>query len=582
MDRSPNIMKPPFISRTYETTESNKTGSWRYRRPRYEDKTSPCSAACPVGEDIARIQMLVSGGLFEEAWQTILMENPFPGVCGRACFHPCEGMCNRESFDSAVAIHAIERFLADMAVQNNVKPTIEKRPQKSQRIAIIGSGPAGLSAAWFLNLLGYHCDIYESLPEAGGIMRWGIPEYRLPSDVLQNEISRIEKLGVSILTGRHVTEAELDTFHKKYDAVFIGCGHSRGLPLDITGETQESVGDGLEFLHGIRNGERPSCHGLTGVIGGGNTAVDIARTAIRLGGKSMILYRRRRQDMPAFHEEITMALEEGVELQELLSPTAVYPEGKRYRLILKKMKIEGQDADGRGKIIPDGEKVCEIIVDHAFAAIGADVSEPWYTPPSHDHRVLNLSHCRIWIKNASPLIYGGDLTNTTKNITQAIASGKQAAMALDTYFLQGLDSIPSRLAECRIGNGDSLSMEVYTGGIRKLRSPHIVRYEEINTDYFQLEQRISHNRLPVDERIVSFHEIEQGLEDGSAEREGGRCFNCGLCNQCDNCYIFCPDIAVIRGRNVESRQINPDYCKGCGLCVAECPRNAVTMEGEGI
>ena len=575
-------MKPLFISLTYETTESNKTGSWRYRKPRYEDKTSPCGAACPAGEDMAKVQMLISQGLFEEAWQTILRENPLPGVCGRVCFHPCEGMCNRESFDSAVAIHTIERFVADMAARNNLTPTIKKIPIKPRRIAMIGSGPAGLSAAWFLTVLGYHCDIYESLPEAGGIMRWGIPEYRLPSDVLKSEIARIEKLGIAIFTGRHITETEFNELRKKYDAVFMGCGHSRSLPLGIAGETPESVHDGLAFLQTVRKGERPSSPGLTAVIGGGNTAVDIARTVMRLGGKSVILYRRRRQDMPAFNEEITMALEEGVELRELLSPTAIYPDDKGYRLILRKMKIEGQDEDGRGKIIPDGEQTCEIICERVFAATGADVSEPWHNPPLNDHRVLNLSHCTVLLKDAAPLIYGGDLTNATKNITQAIASGKQAAMALDTCFRQGFDSIQSRLAECRFGDGNSLSMEVYMGGNRKLRSSHVVRYEEINTDYFQSEQRVSQNRLPVDARISSFNEIERGITDGPARQEAGRCFNYGLCNQCDNCYIFCPDVAVIRGRNMEDRQINPDYCKGCGLCAAECPRSAVMMEGEEI
>jgi len=576
-------LRPLFMPRTHETTEGNKTGSWRYLRPRYEDKTSPCSAACPAGEDIARIEMLSAQGFFKEAWETILRENPLPGVCGRVCFHPCEGICNREGFDSSLAIHTIERHLADTAARNDLKPALEKLASQPQKIAIIGSGPAGLSAAWFFTMLGYACDIYEALSEAGGILRWGIPEYRLPAPVLRTEIGRIESQGIRIFTGKHISESELNKLRGNYSAVFMGCGYSRSTPLGVSGETSESVKDGLEFLRSVRQGEKPSCQGLSAVIGGGNTAVDVARTVIRLGGKAAILYRRRRQDMPAFAEEIAMAMEEGVALHELLAPGAIEAQGDQYKLILRKMKIEGQDKDGRGRIVPDGDKTSEVTVERIFTATGADVAEPWYNPPSDKSGAITLSHCQIkFDKGGIPLVYGGDLTNVTKNVTQAIASGKQAAMAIDTYFQQGRDAIESRLASCRVGDGLSLSMEVYMQGARRLRSSHIVQPEEINTDYFQFEARVVQPRLLVEERTGSFNEIDMRISANLAIREASRCFNCGLCNQCDNCYIFCPDVAVIRGRNMEDRHINFDYCKGCGLCAAECPRNAVTLEREGL
>jgi len=236
------------MPRTYLTTESNKTGSWRFLRPRYDEKTSPCSANCPAGEDIARIEMLATQGLFKEAWETILLENPFPSVCGRVCFHPCEDRCNRRDFDDAVAIHSLERFLADTAIRYGIKPELEKRAPRKERIAIVGSGPAGLAAAWFLSLLGYSCQVFEASGEAGGVLRWGIPSYRLPLSALRHDIHQIEAQGVAILTGKPVTAELLSSLTKDHDAVFMGCGHGQGMPMNIPGENLQGVGEGLDFL----------------------------------------------------------------------------------------------------------------------------------------------------------------------------------------------------------------------------------------------------------------------------------------------------------------------------------------------
>lgn len=573
--------KPLFMSRSHVTTESNKTGTWRYMRPRYQEKTSPCSAACPAGEDIAKIEMLAGQSAFKEAWETILLENPFPGVCGRVCFHPCESECNRKNFDSPIAVHSLERFLSDTSVRNQFQPSFERLSKKPQKIAIVGSGPAGLSAAWFLSMLGYDCDVFESLPKAGGILHWGIPEYRLPSAVLQSEIGRIAERGVRIFTGRPISFESFSELRKKYSAVFLGCGYSRGRSLGIVGETESAIADGLAFLREIRNGGHPSCKGLSVVIGGGNTAIDVARSVIRLGGKAVILYRRRRQDMPAFEEEILMALEEGVELSDLLTPIKIEPYGNQYRLTLQRMKIEGEDRDGRGRIAPDGDKTSEIIVERVFAATGADIAESWYNPPSHGKGWTAFSHCSAFLETGDvPVVYGGDLTNELKNVTHAIASGKQAAMVLDTFFRQGFDAIESRLMASRVGNGPSLSMEIYMGGRRSARSKQVVPYNEINADYFQFESRVAQPRLLAGERTESFDEIDLRISPFLAMREAGRCFNCGLCNECDNCYHFCPDLSVIRGKNIEDRHIDYDYCKGCGICVVECPRNAMILGEE--
>jgi NADPH-dependent glutamate synthase beta subunit-like oxidoreductase len=572
--------KPLFMSRSHGTTESNITGTWRYMRPRYQEKTSPCSTACPAGEDIARIEMLAGQSAFREAWETILLENPLPGVCGRVCFHPCEGECNRKNFDSPIAVHHLERFLSDTSVRNQFQPSFERLSTKPQKVAIVGSGPAGLSAAWFLSMLGYECDVFEAQSKAGGILRWGIPEYRLPSAVLQSEIGRIAERGVRIYLGRPITSESFRELKGKYSAIFLGCGYGRGRSLGIAGESGSAVTDGLAFLREIRNGASPSCNGLSVVIGGGNTAIDVARSVMRLGGKAAILYRRRRQDMPGFEEELLMALEEGVELRELLAPIKIERDGNQIRLTLQPMKIDGEDQDGRGRIVPDGDQT-SMIVDRVFAATGADVAESWYAPPSPGKGWTALSHCLAFLETGDvPVVYGGDLTNGTKNVTHAIASGKQAAMVFDTFFQQGSAAIESRLQESSVGDGPALSMEIYLGGRRSARSRQVVPYSQINADYFQFESRVAQPRLLPKERTGSFDEIDLRISPFLAMREAGRCFNCGICNECDNCYLFCPDLSVIPGKHIAERLIDYDYCKGCGICVAECPRNAMILQEE--
>mgnify|MGYP001033916231 CR=1 FL=1 len=580
--RESESVVPLLIPRSYMSTESNLTGSWRFLKPCYEEKTAPCSTACPAGEDIGRIEMLMTQGMFKEAWETILRENPFPAVCGRVCFHPCEGKCNRGDFDDPIAIHSIERFLADTASRNEFKPAIDKLPSKQEKIAVIGAGPSGLAAAYFLTILGYTCDVFEFMPEAGGILRWGIPLYRLPVSVLRSEISRIEALGVRIHTGKHISQDFLEDAGNDYSAMFMGCGHSRTRELNIPGEDLEGVENGLEFLRKIREGEKHSFDGPVAVIGGGNTAVDVARNIIRLGGKALLVYRRRRQDMPAFDQEIQMAIEEGVKIRELLAPAKVELNGSEYTLTVQHMKVAGKDVDGRAAIEPEGDKTEEIKVQRIFKAIGEEAAEVWYNPPDKEKNMLTLGNSvLVNSSRGAALVFGGDITNKTKSVVHAVASGKEAAIALDIFFQEGFDAIESRLKTCAVGDGPSLSMEIYMGGPRSQRNHHVVQYDEINTDYFQLTSRVKQPRLLIEERLKTFGEIDLKISANLAMREAERCFNCGLCNQCDNCYYFCPDLAVIRDNSVQGRHINYDYCKGCGLCVVECPRNAMVLEEEG-
>ena len=583
-------MKDPIIDKQLElfiphssiSTAVNKTGSWRFFHPKYEEKTAPCSAACPLGQDIPRIEMLASRDQHKDALKVILDENPFPAVCGRVCFHPCEGACNRAHMDDPIAIHHIERFLGDRAISGEILADPNPRPPAAKKIAIAGAGPAGLAAAYFLARLGYGCDVFEAATKPGGLLRRGIPTYRLPREVLDYEIKRIEDAGVRIYCRTPVNGSLLQDLKKDYEALFVACGYGRSFMLNIQGE--EFAADGLDFLKRLSSGEKISYFGTSAVVGGGNTAIDVARSLVRLGAAPLIVYRRRIQDMPAFEPEVAMAVEEGVRIMELVTPIRIRESAGNsisslpgYELTLQKMKVINKDISGRARVAPDGDDTETVYVQNIFVAIGAAAEDLWQFPDSDETKSLPLSHC-CFFDQKLPLIYGGDLTSPIKSVSDAIASGKQAAMALDAYFNYGMDAVEERLAGCRVGDGQALSMDVYLENDRKNRTAHIVAYDEIVTDYFEPATRNAPPTLDAAERRRSFAEIESTLDNGTAAKEAARCFNCGICAACDYCRLYCPEMAVEVKK--ARRSINMDFCKGCGVCATECPRNAMSLEEE--
>jgi len=577
---------PLLLPHSCASTELNKTGSWRYVRPFYDEKTSPCSAACPLAEDIARIELLVSCNLMREAGRTLLVENPFPAVCGRVCFHHCETACNRAQLDEAVAIHHLERFVGDTLISDQSFAPVKTTAANGKKVAVAGAGPAGLAAAYFLSMLGYRCEIFEASAAPGGILRWGIPAYRLPFDVVEKEISRIEALGVTIHCRNRVSAELLQTFKTRYDAAFIGCGHGQAIDLKIEG-AQNAV-DGLQFLSQIRSAKGLSLEGkrTAAVIGGGNTAVDVARSLVRLGVEPVIVYRRRRQDMPAFDPEVEMALDEGVRLKTLRTPIRIQAAGGNepdhptsYVVTLQKMKLSDGQISGRTRVVPDSTETETLEVDLIFSAIGAEPAAPWNIISTGQLPSLDFSHCKL-INDDIPIACGGDLTNRSKSVSDAVASGKQAAIALDTCLKSGWNAVKQAVTGCQVGPGPAVSMAMYLGWERKGRNPHIVSYSEIKTHYFQTAQRASVSILSPPKRRQSFSPIEFTLSNEAALTESRRCFNCGICNACDICSLYCPEMSVMV--DAERRDVNLDYCKGCGLCVAECPRNAMALQEEDI
>ena len=567
----------PLFSRSGDTMEWNLTGSWRYLRPRYLDKDAPCSEACPAAEDIPLVELLASRGKFEEAWHRIREENPLTAVCGRVCFHPCERACNRGRYDDAVGINSLERHISDHAMRNRVAPIAPLPPSSGRRVAVVGAGPAGLAAAWFLRRNGHAVDLFDAREKPGGLLRYGIPSYRLPEPVLEWEVNLILDTGVQFKPGKTLGENLLWDELAGYDAVFLAIGAWQPNPLGVEGE--ELARDGLAFLEAVRRGNAPAVEGPVAVIGGGNTAMDVARTLLRLGAEPAIYYRRRLEDLPALPEEVRELTEEGIPIHPLVAPRALTKDGTNVNLALTPMEIVGEGEGSRAKIAPSGAPEQFIPVTAVFSATGFAPSEglPRGAAQSLGPFLSRLTpEAELGI--TVPVYLGGDLTNDNRTVVTAIASGKAAAVAIDAGF-RNLDPA-ERLEAGLVGTKGALSLNRLEREDRDARQRHVVGFEELNTIYFRYQGRTERPGLTLQERRTSFDEVKMRIAASMAMSEAERCFRCGICDQCDNCYLFCPDMSVLKPSGDEPRRIDFNYCKGCGVCVVECPRNAMILEGE--
>lgn len=545
MNRSNPVSQAGFLE--------NLTGSWRYLRPRYEEKLAPCIAACPAGERIEAWIKLIEEEKYVEAWQLIKFVNPFPRVSGRVCFHPCETECNRGRYDRAIAIHSLERFVSDRAKSTNksLRPNIEP---SGKSVGIVGSGPAGLTCAYHLALRGHAATIYEAETELGGLLRYGIPAYRLPKNILDEEVNDILELGVEVCAGARVDD--LEQARGIHDALFAATGFGVSRRLEIPGEDGDGVIDAIEFLKRVNSGALPNINGKALIVGGGNAAVDAARVALRLGTEPTIVYRRSRSEMPAYAPEAEEAEREGITIRFLAQPVEIIREDGRLALVeCVRTRLGETDDTGRRKALPVEGSNFPMEADTVIVAVGEQPDDTLFKPD-----LLQRQQPEESTNGAGGLpdgvFVGGDLTSAQRTVAHAIGSGRRTALLIDKY-LGGSGEDPAN----------------YLAG-------EMVKFEDLNIDYFQPEPRARIPMLSLRERDRNFGEIYLAMGTKAVAGEARRCFHCGACVSCDNCFVFCPDIAVKKdGEGIYS--IDYDYCKGCGICVHECPRDAMSI-GEEI
>jgi len=575
---SPSLPKtPPFppFSLSFEGTQASKTGTWRYLTPAYLNKLAPCNEACPAGEDVEAAMVLAGQEDYLEAWEKIIQENPLPRVCGRVCFHPCEGSCNRKDLDEAVSINALERFLGDYAYQSGKRFAAPEQKRK-EKIAIIGSGPAGLSCAYHLASLGYRVTIFEAQPKLGGVLRYGIPPYRLPKDILDQEIENILSLGVEVRAstalGAEVKWADL----KQFDGLFLATGAWKSLPLNIPGEEAEGVLSGLEFLRKVNSGEAVALGQRVAIIGGGNTAMDAARSALRLGAEPLIIYRRTKEEMPAWEEEVAEAEEEAIEFIFLSSPVKILTEnGKVKGIECLKNLLGPPGKDGRRQPQPIAGSNFALPVDAVISSIG-ETPDFSFLPGELGKSAGSLSVNEGGATSLKNVFAGGDIIDQPRTVSYAIGSGKKAAMAIDATLRA--KELEEALRRARRGKKGSLSMASYRNGSLDSLGQEVVEFSELNTAYFKRQPRRAKEKISGLQRGSNFSEVTLGLSSIAANDEAKRCFNCGVCNLCHNCFIYCPDMAISARPDKLGYEINYDYCKGCCICVEECPRGAISVE----
>jgi len=543
-------MRKPFaITLDIGTSLANLTGSWRNERPEYVDLLPPCNHACPAGEDIQAWLYLAEEGDYEGAWQVLMRDNPMPGVMGRVCYHPCEGACNRGQLDEAVGIHGIERFLGRTAWEHGWKPRFDAEPS-GKTVLVVGAGPSGLSAAYHLTRLGHTVTIREAGPMAGGMLRFGIPKYRLPRDVLDYEIQRILDLGVTLELDTKVENIEAAFEKEKFDAVFVAVGAHLAKRIDIPAHAAGRILDAVSVLKEMETGAEPPQLGRRVIIyGGGNTAMDMARTVKRLGvDEAMIVYRRSRNEMPAHDFEATEAEDEGV----LIHWLRTIKEIDETTFTVEKMKI---DANGRPE--PTGEFET-LEADTLVLALGQNVDTSFMeTIPGvkiADDGVIDVDETMM--TGYPGLFAGGDMVPAERTVTVAVGHGKKAARTIDA-FLRGDRYAPPP------------------------KHP-LANFEKINPWYYTDADKTVQRTLDLIRRQTTFDEIVGGLDETTALFEARRCLSCGNCFECDNCYGVCPDNAVIKLGTGKRFKFNYDYCKGCGLCAAECPCGAIEMAPETI
>ena len=541
---------------TTGSTEILNTGTWRSAIAVHEKRPAPCFGACPVDGEIPVWVQQVRSEKFREAWQTLVENNPIPAAIGRTCHRPCEGACNRIEYDGAVSINALEQYVGDMAIREGWAfdaPEVELEP----KVAVVGGGPAGLSCAYQLRRKGFQVSLFDANPELGGVLRYGVPEYRLPKQMVAAETRRIVDLGIEVITGRKLTGADLGELEKDFSAIFIAFGAHDAKRLPQFPKNDSRVLDGIAFLRSIRLDAPLKLGRRVVVIGGGSVAMDVAGSALRLGQQVQILALEGRAVMPAPEDEIEDVIEEGALLNDGAMVKTIEDVSGAFLLHCIKVELDPDAPAGVIRPIEIAGTEFTLEADTVILAVGQDPElADW------DDRIQvakGMIDVDAEYRTSRPGIFAaGDVASAERFVATAIGDGKRAANSIAHYLGQPI------VAEQGAADGAKE-----------------VNFEDINTFYFPPQLPGERDKVAVEVRKAGFAEIRLGLEDEQALAQAKRCFSCGSCVECDNCAIFCPDMAIQKDPTALLHyKVLEQYCKGCGCCLEECPRGAMGVKEE--
>ena len=537
------IVKSKDMTPTVDLTRGKGTGPVRYQRPTYVDLLPPCNNACPAGENIQGWLDLAQAGKYRQAWEMLVRENPMPAVHGRVCYHPCEGACNRGELDAPVSIHAVERFLGDLAAAEGWPFKVEAAPS-NKRILIIGAGPSGLSAAYHLARMGHTVEVHEAGPVAGGMMHFGIPAYRLPRESLMQEIRRIEAMGVRIVLNHKVEDLLAEKAAGNFDAIFIAIGAGVGKHIDIPARDAGRVLDAISLLHNVKAGEQPHLGRRVVIYGGGNTAMDAARTAKRLGAEeAFIVYRRDRAHMPAHAFEADEAIEEGVKIKWLTSIKEI---------IGPDLTVEIMELDANGRPRPTG-RFETLKADAVVLAVGQETDSGFL------RKVPGIEFAEDGIVKVGPdmmtghpgIFAGGDMVPGERTVTISVGQGKLASRQIDAW-LRGEHS-------------------------QKPTKHPVVTFPMLHLPVYSDADPSPQKALAAGERVSGFEEVVAGFTEKQARYEAQRCLSCGNCYECDNCYAACPEQAIVKLGPGRRYRVDYAKCTGCAVCFEQCPCHAIEI-----
>jgi NADPH-dependent glutamate synthase beta subunit-like oxidoreductase len=538
-------MNEQDLTPVYKSTIAKGTGARRWQIATYVDLLPPCNNACPAGENIQAWLGLAQAGDYEAAWRKYMEENPLPATHGRACYHPCESACNRGLVDQAIAIHSLDRFLGDLAIEQGW--VIPAGKATGKRVLVVGAGPAGLSCAYHLRRLGHDVEIRDANPKPGGMMHYGIPQYRLPREGLLAEIARIEAMGVTFVPNCRVDDVLAERAAGRFDAVFLGIGAQVANHLDIPAMDGERMIDAIQLLESVEHGRAPKLGRVVGIVGGGNTAMDAARIAKRLGAEEAVLiFRFDQAHMEAHPYEAQEAFAEGVKIKWL----STVKQFGRDEILVEKMKMlpDGSGCVGTGEFE-------QLKTDSLVLAVGqhADL-EPLRTVPGLATALDGTVTVDAHLATGHPGIFaGGDMIGGSRTMTTAVGHGKKAARNIDAYL---------------------------RGQVHHPRPKHpIASHEMLNLPVYLDAERQAQPETPVAQRD-GFEEIVHGLTEAEARYEAARCLSCGNCFECDNCYAACPEQAIIKLGKGRFYRVDLELCTGCAVCFEQCPCHAIEMAAD--